>query len=361
MLMMESSNMDQDYGRKVDEISVKKLLLTIKEYVLLVTRRWYLLLLGMMVLGGLQFYNFYKIKPTYPAKIVFLVRAQDVVNENKHMIKIYSRLINSRGLLEKLLLDPIEGNASNTLLINEYLNVYFLHKPEGLSDDIPYGFQFENNQIQNLSADERKVFQLIVEKVVTPMSDYTDGFVNIETDEEVGFITVNVSGPTEEFSLLLLDQLSKKAEQLLTENTIFAPKIAYDNLKGETDSLARRCTNMYYELNKYKSLLAKVKVDDSYNISRIEGIENKIYQLEGDTEICQAKYLAASKELKGAQVAMDQKTLLIQQLERTYAPIEPYKPSKIVAAVKGAVMGASLIIFAIILLRIYRNIAAELA
>lgn len=358
---MKPSSADKNYGRKADEISVRNLLLTIKEYILLVVGKWYFIILGMLIIGGWQYYNMQKIKPTYPAKVVLLIRAQDVMNENKHMLKIYSRLINSRGLLEELLLEPIDDKLPKQLLINEYLTVFFQHKPEDLSPDIPFGFQFKHDHILALSLTERQVFQLIVEKVITPMSDFTDGFVHISTDEEVGFITINVSSPTEAFSLLLLNQLCKKAERLLFENTIFAPKIAYNNLKEETDSLAKNCTSLYYDLNKYKSLLDKVKIEDSYNVNRIEGIANRIYQLQGDTEICQAKYLAASKQLKEAQVAMDQKTLLIQQLEKTYAPIQPYKPSQVVAGIKGAIMGVSIVIFLIILVRIYKNILAELA
>lgn len=358
---MKPSSADKNYGRKADEISIRNLLLTIKEYILLIIGKWHFILFGMLLFGGWQYYSKQKIKPTYPAKVVLLVRAQDVVKENKHMLKIYSRLINSRGLLEELLLEPVSNSFPKKLLINEYLNVFFQHKPEDLDANIPFGFQFKNDHILALSLEERRVFQLIVEKVATPMSDFTDGFVHISTDDEVGFITVNVSSPTEAFSLLLLDQLCKKAEQLLFENTIFAPKIAYDNLKMETDSLAKKCTNLFYDLNKFKSLLDKVKIEDSYNGDRIKGIENRIYQLKGDTEICQAKYLAASKQLKEAQVDMDQKTLLIQQLEKTYAPIKPYEPSKVVAGIKGAIMGAAIVIFLIILLRIYKNILAELA
>lgn len=357
---MESSTADKEYGRKPDEISILNLILTIKEYALLIVSKWYLLLLGGIIFGGLQYYSKAKVKPTYPAKVVLLIRAQDVVNENKQLIKIYSRLINSRGLLESLLLEPIESTQPEQLLVNEYLNVFFEYKPAELPSDIPTGFQFTNKKITEFSREERQVFKLIVEKMATPMSDFSDGFVHISTDDEVGFITINVSSPTEDFSLLLLEKLCQKAENLLFENTIFAPKIAYENLKVEADTIAQNCTNLYYELNRYKSLLKKVREEDSYNVNRITTVENNIHKLQGATEICQAKYLAASKQLKEAQVAMDQKTLLIQQLEKTYAPIEPYEPSITVAAVKGTVMGVSITLFLLILVRISSNILEEL-
>jgi hypothetical protein len=357
---MQSSS-DKSYGRKPDEISIRNLILTIKDYILLILGKWYLLLIGMIALGALQFYSISKIKPTFPAKVVLMLRSQDVVNENKHMIKIYSKLINSRGLLEELFLEPIDRLQPNKLLINEYLNVFFEHKPEELDENIPLGFQFEHSHIFELSLEEKRVFKMVIEKVITPMSDFTDGFVSISTDEGVGFVTINVSTPTEEFSILLLERICQKAQQLLFDNTIFAPKIAYTNLEEETDSLANLCNNLFYELNKYESLHKKVLKDDSYNFNRIAGIENRIHQLKGDTEICQARYLAAAKQLKEAQVAMDQKTLLIQELERTYAPIEPYKPSAKRAAIKGAIMGIALIIFLIVLSRIYKNIVDELS
>ena len=93
--------------------------------------------------------------------------------------------------------------------------------------------------------------------------------------------------------------------------------------------------------------------------SRIKYLEKQIHNLEADTEIAKTKYLASLEQMKIAQVDMDQKSLLIQQIERTYAPIQPYQPSAKRAGIKGAIGGSAFVVFLIILFQIYRNVIEE--
>ncbi|MFK7935398.1 MAG: hypothetical protein AB8G22_17925 [Saprospiraceae bacterium] len=356
---MKDTTTEPVYARKPDEISIRSLILTSRDMLFLVIRRWYLILLGALLLGGYQFYQFRKIKPTYPALVKLLVRPQNVANENKLLVQIYSKLINSRSLLEDLFLTPVDELKPDQLLINEYLQTYFTYKPEGLSGDIPTDFQFEHSELPDLNLKEKQVFKLVMDKVITPMSDFTDGFVSITTEDALGFITINISSPTEELSLQILELLVIKAEKLLVDNTVFAPKLAFKNLQTQTDSLAASYKESYYQLNKRRNSYQRELKLENPKDAELKYLEKKIHRLEADTEIEKTKYLASLEQMKIAQVDMDQKSLLIQQIERTYAPIQSYQPSAKRAAIKGAIGGGAFFVFLIVLFQIYRNVVAE--
>ena len=117
---------------------------------------------------------------------------------------------------------------------------------------------------------------------------------------------------------------------------------------------------MYFKWKSQKGLYEKTLREDPFNKNRLAALENRTNQLEAASEVFRNRYLTSLEQLKAAQVDMDQKTLLVQQIERTYAPIEPFKPSAKRAVVKGGILGTGIVIFVIILIRIYFNIIREL-
>lgn len=346
------------YMQKPDEISVRNLVLSIRKHIRLLIRRWYLILLASMLGGGYFYKKVENIQQTFPAKVRLLIRPQNIAKENKLMVQIYSRLINSPTFLQSLLLEKV--GPEKELLINKYLNTYYLHKPGELSADIPEGFQFKNDKLSTLVLEEKKVFKIIMDKISTPMSDFTDGFVSISTDEALGFITINISSPTEELSLTLLDRLCQMTEKMLSDNTVFAPKIAFDKLEIETDSLAKAYKEDYYQLNKYRDNYSRKLKEEEPNIKEVKYLEKKIHRYEVEAEMSKTRYLAALEQLKSSQVKMDQKTLLIQQLERTYPPIAPYEPSAKKAGIKGTIIGGAILVFILVLGSIWKTIQEEI-
>lgn len=348
---------EEMYMHKPDEISVRNLVLSIRKHIRLLIRRWYLILLAALLGGGYFYKKVEAIQETYPAKVRMLVRPQNIAKENKLMVQIYSKLINSPTFLQALLFQRI--GPKEELLINKYLDTYYLHKPQELSTDIPEGFRFENDQLSTLELEEKKVFKIIMEKISIPMSDFTDGFVSISTDEALGFMTINVSSPTEELSLIMLDHLCKMAEKMLSDNTVFAPKLTYDKLEAETDSLAKAYKADYYQLNKYRDTYLREVKKEEPNIRDIKYLEKKIHHYEVEAEISKTRYLASLEQMKISQVKMDQKTLLIQQLERTYPPIAPFKPSAKKAGVKGTIIGGAILVFMLVLGSIWKTIQEE--
>lgn len=314
-----------------------------------------------MSLGILQYRKISKVKRTYPANVQISVLPHKIEKEFKTLIQIYTRLLNSRMLMRELLLEKIDSLNADSLLINRYLQVYFDHKQEGLDPEIPIGFQFQNDTIPDFTLQEGKVFKLVLDKISTPVNDYSDGFVNFGIDEKLGVIAISISTPEPELSLLIIDILLEKTIQRIDKNTLFSPQVAFEEMAFETDSLADNYRKIYYELNRTRDTYERyLKQPDSLiSEPRRKAMHNKIIKLEVEAEINKTGYLASLEQLKLAKVDMDNETVLMQLVDKSIPPLDFYKPSAKVAAVKGGIGGFALALFLIVSFKLFKDVLRE--
>lgn len=357
---MQSTTENTHYTQLTDEISIRQFVNLTFVYFRLILKRWYLLAFGFMLLGGFKYYQIAKIKPSFPARVKILIQPQDNAKENKHSVKVFAQLSNSPNLLTNVLLENVNEGDSSKLLINAYLNTYFKMKPEELDSSIPTGFQIKNNKIANATATERMVINKVLEKLGTPMADFTDGFVSISVDDEMGFVTINLSTPAEELSLLMLDEIYKHVKVLLNNSHTFADQKAYDNFQKDVDSLSTNYKQAYYKLNRLKDLRGRELKKEKPNSREVRYLEKKIHKLEVLAEVYKVEYLASVEQLKAAQMDRDKNALLIHELEQTIAPIVPYMPNPKVVGIKFGIFGAALAVMLVLFGRIYSNLSLEL-
>lgn len=314
-----------------------------------------------MSLGILQYRKISKVKPTYPANVQISVLPHKIEKEFKTLIQIYTRLLNSKMLMRELLLEKIDSIPTDSLLINRYLQVYYDHKPEDLDPDIPVGFLFEHDTIPDFTLQESKIFKLILDKVSTPLGGHADGFVSFGIDEKLGVIAISTSTPDPELSLIIIDFLLEKTIQRIDKNTLFSPQVAYEEMAAETDSLADNYRRLYYDLNKSRDTYERYLKQPDSLISEPyrKSMHNKILRLEVEAEINKTGYLASLEQLKGAKIDMDNETVLMQLIDKTLPPIDYYKPSAKVAAVKGGIGGFALALFLIVSFKLFKDVLRE--
>lgn len=355
------SDPNKNYARKPDEISIRALLLKAWEYFLFVLKRWYVIALFTLLLGALQYKKIVKVKPTFPANVQMSILPHDIAKEFKTLIQIYTRLLNSKMLMREILLEKIDTLGTETLIINQYLNLYFQHKPEDLDPEIPNGFQFKNETIPTFTPLERAVFKLVLDKISTPLGNYKDGFVSFGIDEKLGLISISTSTPDPVFSIQIIDLLLQKTIARIEKNTLFSPKVAYEQMAVETDSLARSYRNIYYELNTTRDRYERyLNLPDSLIDERQRAaMHSKIIRLEVEAEINKTDYLASLEQLKVAKIDMDNETVLIQLIDRTMLPIEAYQPSPKSAAIKGGIGGFALALFLIVSFKLFSDVLKE--
>lgn len=351
--------LDLENAKRPDDISVRGLLLKTKEYLLLLLRSWWLIVLFVLLFGAQSFYSVRQIKPVYPAELTLLVNTQNTAKENKNRVLVFARFVNSPKVFEKILLEPINNLGSN-LLINKYLQTYFELKPEGLSESIPIDFVFTHTQQSDFTQTEKVVFKKIVEKISTYEAGYADGFVTVSLEESLGLITFGIATPDADLTILIINKLNAHFQDLIFTYSSFAETNAYEKLKISSDTLENEYRNISTRINKAKNnhqyLLKQNKnTENSETLFRAEEIE----YLQAEGELCKAKYLENLKQLKLAQNAMNRSKPIVEVIRQTLPPIDFYKPSALRAALKFGMVGAFLMIVLIILHKVFMDILEE--
>lgn len=347
---MINSNQASIQHSRSDEISVKLLLLKLIAYTQLLLKYWYLILLSVLALGGYNYYHAAQLIDTFPAKIKLFVNHPKVDKNNTVLLEGLSKLMNTQQILLQVFLKPLEKKGFSNSIVNSYLNAYYALNPKGLSEKIPQGFQFREHELSKMSQEERFALSEILKKVQTPLSDYSDGFVSISGDFKLGFITLNVSTPSGELSILLVEELYAEIKEMLLGKAVYARHSAFSNLSIETDSLAEAYKKVYYDLNKYKDRRGRLLEDakdekspdkspDKSLLNQIKYLEKKIHRLSAEAEISKTGYLAALEQQKVAQLDRDQNRISVEVLERSFSPIEAFRPSVELATAKGGIMG----------------------
>jgi hypothetical protein len=358
---MVGTNPNMEYDTLVDEINFKQFIRLIISYVRLILKRWYVVLFFSLLLGGIKYHFIGNIKPTYPARVKVLVKLHEGLKENKQTVKVFGQMISSRKLLSDVLLKEVQDSGKNKFLINIYLKNYFNLKPEELDKDIPSGFIFKHQKVEKFTSEERMVLNKVLDKLSTPNSDFSDGFVSISIEEELGFITINLATVSESLSILLLDELYKEVKTVLNNYITFSSGTTYNNFAKDTDSLSIIYKEAYYKLNQYRDRRERELQKEKPSSSTVKSLARKIYKLEVKAELAKEEYLVAVEQLKLAKSEMDQGSLLLHELEHTISPIDPYAPNAKKMSIKNAIFGMILGILIVILHRIFMNLYKELS
>lgn len=342
-----------------DEISIRGLILKLKEYFLSVLRRWWIVTL---FAGGLGSYNYFEINnviPVYSGKTVLLLKLQDLAKESKAKILIYSRFANAQTVVKRMLLKPAYEDSSE-LLINTYLRTYFELKPHGLPDFIPSNFRFTHTECSDFTKIEQRVFKSIIKKLTTSVAGYADGFINVSINEGLGMITLAIATPSEELTFAVINSLSKKWQALTLEHAVFSENITYQSFREEAVSLEKNYKDTYFKLldtrNQHGNILLLKK--DSLS-PKIHQLQKEIARMEVEADIYKINYLATIESLKGAQNKLNLNLPIIEVIEETLPPIPAVKPSTVTASVKGGIMGSIIAIFLIVIVKVFLDILKE--
>lgn len=356
---MSSEIKQEKTPKRPDEISIRGLLLKLKEYFFHVLRKWWVVAIFVIGLAAKDYFEVKKITPVYSGKKVLLIKLQDLAKENKSEILIYSRFINAQSTIKKILLEPHSRDTSE-LLINAYLRTYFERKPHGLPASIPTGFRFTHANCNAFNEVENQVFKEIVHKLMTPVGGFSDGFINVSVDDNLGMITLAIATPSEELTFAVINSLSRKWQSITAQKAVFAEEVAYESFRAESDSLEARYRKIFNELLERRNQYAAIiQADDETQSKRRKYLEERIAYLEVNADIYKINYLATVESLRGAQNKRNLNLPIIEVLEETLPPIPANKPSAKSAAIKGGIMGGILAVFLLVVGKVFMDILEE--
>lgn len=241
-------------------------------------------------------------------------------------------LMKSRLIVEKVLLKQIIINNRTTNLANFYLNIH------GSKLGFKKNKDFENNFFPlDIKRNQFTIKQDSVLYVI--YKDLVDNkLLNVvQKDKKVSITTIEVKSESEIFAKLFCENLASATSEFYIQTKSRRAKINVDVLQKQVDSV---------KFNLDKSILGvATEVDNVYNLNpalNIKGASSKKKQIDVQANTAILTNLVVQLEL--AKITLRKETPLIQLIDTPILPLEKSKSSVILSIILGGFIGMMIII-----------------
>lgn len=341
-----------------DEITLKYLILKVKEYSKEVVRNWWILLLFIIPITGYMYYEALNFKPTYKATLTFIVNDDkgasmglaaalggfgDLGGGSSKLDKIIelskSRKILQTALFKRGIINGVEDYFANHLIKDQDLHKKWEKDTTGLKGFL---YKKDSTNFNNFNRVENTVLLdlqnlLVVEKPIFGGS--------YDKKSEIMKLTLNTRN--EELSILLLRVIYSDLSSYYIDKATSKEKKTYGIFKNKADSLKSLALSKDRSADEY---------EDNHRGSLFLQDKREADRKKKDAILYATLYGETEKNLNMASFALESKSPYIQDLDMPIAPIKPEQKSKIKAIVIGIISGFFLGIFIITIKKITKDL-----
>jgi len=359
---IENSNIDND------EISLKELILKIKDWVAFLKSKWKAILIFGIIgaLIGLTIALFEK--TTYKAVLTFamdedksggggLSGAMGLASSfgidlggagggGVFAASNLTELMKSRLLVEKVLLEPVVFNGKTISLAEYYIQINGLRKNWETQPALNKIQFLPNADRSGFTLQQDSIFQQIHKNLVDPKK-----LSIMQKDKKVTILSIEVTSENEVFSKIFCETLAKETSDFYIETKSKKARINVNVLQRQTDSVRN-------ELNAAISGVAN-ETDNVYNLNpafNIKGAPSKKKQIDVQANTAILTNLVVQLEL--AKITLRKETPLIQLIDRPILPLEKEKFGKLKSIALGGFLACFLYVLYLIFGRLYRKMIA---
>jgi uncharacterized protein involved in exopolysaccharide biosynthesis len=361
--MVEQNNKEQFDN---DEISLKELVLKIKEWHQFLLTKWKLIVLVGIIGGLIGFtYAFFQ-KPTYKAVLTFALEEEKSgggglsgalglasslgIDLGSSAGSAFSganliELMKSRNLVEKTLLSPITVNGKTQSLADYYLE-FNEAKKEWDEKPLLKGLQFP------VDADRAK-FSLQQDSI---LKNIATGLVKADVtvsqkDKKISIISIEVNSTSEFFAKAFCETLAFETSEYYVEIKSKKARMNVEILQKQTDSIRA-------ELNSAITGVAAAadnvfNLNMAMNVKRTPGARRQV-----DVQANTAMLTSLVTNLEMSKMALRKETPLIQVIDKPIFPLEKEKVGKLKSLVLGGFLAGFLTVLYLVFSSLYKKLIA---
>lgn len=344
-----------------DEISLKELMLKVKEWYFYLLSQWKIIVLTIIIGASLGLtYSFIK-KPIYTASLSFALEDEKSGGGLGGALGLASsfgldlggsgggvftasnltELFKSRSMVEKTLLSSVEVNGKIISLAEMYIQNNDWRKSwEGKSNVAKLEFLPHGN-LDKFTRAQDSVMGIIYNNLIQSSLRVA------QKDKKVSIISVDVSSENELFSKYFCEALAKEVSDFYIDTK---SKKSRDNmliLERQTDSIRK-------ELNSAITGVA-VANDNTFNLNPALNVRRApSVRRQVDVQANTAILTELVKQSELAKVTLRKETPLIQVIDRPILPLHKEKFSKAKGVILGAFFGSVIIVLGLVIRRILK-------
>jgi hypothetical protein len=349
-----------------DEISLKELILKIKEWYQFLLTQWKLIILMGLIGGVIGFtYAFFQ-KPTYKAVLTFALEEDKGGGGMSGALGLASQfgfdiggsgggafagsnlidLMKSRLLVEKTLLNPIEVEGKTISIAEYYIQI---NKMRGAWDKNP-----TLKNIQFLPNTDREKFTLQQDSILKGIYSGLTAPANLtigQKDKKVSITSIEVIGLNEKFSKIFCENLAKETSEYYVEIKSKKARMNMEILQKQVDSIR----------NQFNISISDIATasDNIYNLNpalKSKGTVPSKRQV--DLQINTTMLTSLVSNLEMSKMALRKETPLIQIIDRPMFPLEQEKVNKLKSMALGGFLAGFLTVLYLVFTTLYKKMIA---
>lgn len=348
--------MEQSNGQVVpeDEITLKELILKVKEFYEEVIHYWWIIALCCVFTLGYFLFLAFTTPVKYEAELTFMLNDEAGGGAIAGLLGSFGfggssgqsinlekmvELAQSRVILNEVIFDEITIENRNDYLANHIIRVYDLHEKWGKSENEKmHNFLFTHDDISAFDRTEGTAYKYILKLITKDLIS-----TNIE---ETGIVELKSTTEKESISLHFTNELFDVLSSFYLDKSIEKQLATYKNAKSKTDSVATMLANAEYSLAAFQQ--------KNRNLS-LETAKLQEQRLARAVLRLSTVYAEALKITEQTKFALDNATPFVQVIDRPLIPLKKVRKSKI----KAVLLGVSLGIFISVLYIISRKIVRD--
>ena len=355
---IEISNTDND------EISLKQLIIKIKEWFTFLKSKWKIVFLAVTFGGlvGLTIALFEK--PTYTAALTFAMEDEKGGSGGLgsalglassfgldfggaggvFAASNLAELMKSRLLVEKVLLEPVLINGKIISIADYYIQINELRKSWEKKPALKNIQFLPNLDRTNFSLQQDSILQQIHKSLIDK-----DKLSIMQKDKKVTILTIEVTSKNEFFSKIFCESLARETSDFYIETKSKKSKMNVDILQKQVDSVKNA---LYGAISGVAS-----EIDNVYNMNpafNIKGSPTKKRQIDVQANTAILTNLVVQLEL--AKITLRKETPLIQLIDRPILPLQKEKFGKLKSIILGGFLSGFLFILYLIFGRLYKKL-----
>ena len=314
-----------------DLITVKDIVLTVKAYAAEIRRRWKVILILFILLGGYKLYHALTTDPVYQAKLTFMLNEEQggiggglssilgdfgFGNGEEYNYKKLIELSRSRKIFSQVVFDTVEIDGQPTLLANALIDEFSEYGEWGksrlyapLKINKLKGFHFQGTDLSSFNRLQRAAWLLLYEMVQKILS--------VHVDEDTGILTILVNTHSEDLSQALANRYFDKLSEYYVAKTTEKQAYTFHLLQDKVDSLQELITKKEYQIASHQDASRgvwshKAKVP----LSKLKKEVHLLYIMLGE----------AVKNKEISDFALNDKTPFIQAIDKPVSPLLVFFP-----------------------------------
>jgi len=347
-----------------DEISLKELIVKIKELIAFLKSKWQTILIAGIIGGILGFTIALFDKTTYKAVLTFAMEEDKGGGTLGGAMGLASsfgfdiggsaggafsspnltELMKSRKLVEKVLLLPIEIDGKSISIAEYFIQIKETRETRKQKPTF--------KSIQFLPYADRSKFTLQQDSIlygIFKTLTSPDNLIIYQKDKKIAITSIEVISENEKFAKVFCENIAKEISSYYTEIKSKKAKINLDILQFQTDSIRA-------ELNNAISGVAAAN-DNVFNLNSAMNImKTSSAKRQVDVQANTAILTQLIGQLELAKVSLRKETPLIQIIDPPILPLEKDKVSKLKNLFFGIFLGIFSSVVYLIIHKLYKKI-----